>query len=249
MRRGVGWRRCPSSRSLVPHPLADDLPTLLPAGGVGTPPGSRLLYVLISEHGLECPSVEVGYHPDCCGTVCCVTQRRDAARLKRFQNALRQLAFTCIFDGRRPYATEGALQIEERYGNSRKPPAWRQFSTMALQRRKDRREGSILCKGWSVSSPVLATCDIHSKNRDKCQEHHEGTTLSYWLQESSTEKGAFELFRTLLLRCFFSEESEVMKRLSLRSGKRSFKERHRRSTCRRHLKNTGNGTDGLRLPR
>ena len=99
------------------------------------------------------------------------------------------------------------------------------------------------------TAPVLATCDIHSKNRDKCQEHHEGTTLSYWLQESSTEKRAFELFRTLLLRCFFSEESEVMKRLSLRSGKRSFKERHRRSTCRRHLRNTGNGTDGLRLPR
>ena len=92
-------------------------------------------------------------HTDCCVTVCCVTQRRDAARLKRFQNALRQLAFTCIFDGRIPYAIEGALQIEERYGNSRKPPAWRQFSTMALQRRKDMREGSILCKGRSVSSP------------------------------------------------------------------------------------------------
>jgi hypothetical protein len=42
----------------------------------------------------------------------------------------------------------------------------------------------------------------------------------------------FDLFRTLLLRCFFSEESEVMKRLSLRSGKRSSKERHRRLACR-----------------
>ena len=60
---------------------------------------------------------------------------------------------------------------------------------------------------------------------------------------------AFDLFRTLLLRCFFSEESEVMKRLSLRSGKRSFNERHRCLACRRHLRNKGNGTEGLRLPR
>jgi hypothetical protein len=43
--------------------------------------------------------------------------------------------------------------MEERYGNSRKPPAWRPFSKMALQRRKELREGSFLCNGGSVSSP------------------------------------------------------------------------------------------------
>jgi hypothetical protein len=59
-------------------------------------------------------------------------------------------------------------------------------------------------------TPVLATCDIHSKNRDKCQEHHEGTTRSYWLQESSTEK------RELL------SSSDPPASLLLQRGKRSY---------------------------
>jgi hypothetical protein len=56
------------------------------------------------------------------------------------------------------------------------------------------------------------------KNREMCQEHHEGTTLSYWLHEPSTEKNGSELFRNLLLCCFFGEKSEVMKRFCFDAG-------------------------------
>ncbi len=87
------------------------------------------------------------------------------------------------------------------------------------------------------------------KNRHMYQEHHEGATLTCWLHESSTEKR--ENLISSGPSCFAvssARKARVMKRLSLRSGKRSSKERHRRLTCRRHLRNTGNGTEGLRIP-
>ncbi len=46
----------------VPHPLADDVPAFLSAGGVGTPAVGVLLFVLITEHGLEGASVQVEVH-------------------------------------------------------------------------------------------------------------------------------------------------------------------------------------------
>ena len=52
----------PKFEAQIPHPLADDLPNLLPAGGMGTPTVRVLLFVLIGEHGLECLSVEVEVH-------------------------------------------------------------------------------------------------------------------------------------------------------------------------------------------
>jgi hypothetical protein len=86
------------------------------------------------------------------------------------------------------------------------------------------------------------------KNREMCQEHHEGTTLSCWLQEPSTEKSGSDLFRNLLFCCFFGEKSARHEEILLRSGERSSRERHRRLVCRRHLRNTGNETEGLQLP-
>jgi hypothetical protein len=56
------------------------------------------------------------------------------------------------------------------------------------------------------------------KKREICQEHHEGTALSYWLHEPSTEKSRSDLFRNLLLCCFFGEKSEVMKRFYIEAG-------------------------------
>ena len=56
------------------------------------------------------------------------------------------------------------------------------------------------------------------KNREMCQEHHEGTTLPYWLHEPSTEKSGSDLFRNLLLCCFFGEKSAVMKRFCFEAG-------------------------------
>ncbi len=86
------------------------------------------------------------------------------------------------------------------------------------------------------------------KNQEMCQEHHEGTTLSYWLHEPSTEKRRSDLFRNLLLCCFFGEKSTVMKRLSLRSMKCTYKERHLLLACHIHLRNKGKGTEDLQLP-
>ena len=74
------------------------------------------------------------------------------------------------------------------------------------------------------------------KNREMCQERHEGTTLWYWIHEPSPEKKRkSDLFRTLLLCCFFGEESQAMQRPSLRSRKRSSQERHMPFACLRHL--------------
>jgi hypothetical protein len=50
------------------------------------------------------------------------------------------------------------------------------------------------------------------------KKYHEGTTLSYWLHEPSTEKSGSDLFRNLLLCCFFGEKSEVMKRFCFEAG-------------------------------
>ena len=97
---------------------------------------------------------------------------------------------------------------------------------------------------------VLATWDIRSeKSGDVPRTSRRNNPLVLAPGVIYRKERVFELFRTFLLRFFFSEESEAMKRLSLRSGKRSSKERHRRLTCRRHLRNTGNRTQGLRLPR
>jgi hypothetical protein len=53
-----------------------------------------------------------------------------------------------------------------------------------------------------------------------CQEHHEEETLTCWIRESSLEKReGLDLLRTLLLCCFFREESQAMKRPSLRNVK------------------------------
>jgi hypothetical protein len=50
------------------------------------------------------------------------------------------------------------------------------------------------------------------------QEHHEATTLSYWLHESSTEKRGVDLFKNLLLCCFVGEESEALKMPASEAG-------------------------------
>lgn len=79
-----GWSRCTSRRRLgrsefggahghwmeamtqfeaqVPYPLAENLPGLLPAGGVGTPTVRVLLFVLIGQYGLESASMQVQLH-------------------------------------------------------------------------------------------------------------------------------------------------------------------------------------------
>jgi len=67
------------------------------------------------------------------------------------------------------------------------------------------------CLCWLLVTSV-------QKNRDRCQQHHEGPTLSYWLHEPSTEKSVSDLFRNLLLCCFFGEKSEVMKRFCFEAG-------------------------------
>jgi len=54
---------------------------------------------------------------------------------------------------------------------------------------------------------------------EMCQEHLEGATLSCWIHESSAEERGPDLLRNLLLYCFFGEESQAMKRPSLRSVK------------------------------
>src|SRR5947209_1121341 len=46
----------------VPHPLADDLPELLPTGGTGTPAISILFLVLIGQHDLESAPLQVQRH-------------------------------------------------------------------------------------------------------------------------------------------------------------------------------------------
>jgi len=51
------------------------------------------------------------------------------------------------------------------------------------------------------------------------QEHYAGTTLSYWIHESSPEKRESDFLRILMLCCFFGKKSQAMKRPSLRSLK------------------------------
>jgi hypothetical protein len=89
------------------------------------------------------------------------------------------------------------------------------------------------------------------KKREMCQEHYEGTTLSCWIPEPSPEKGeGANLFRPLLLGCFFGEASQAMKWPSLRSVKEEpCQERYLFLACRRHLRSTVQGTDGLPFPR
>ena len=71
------------------------------------------------------------------------------------------------------------------------------------------RPESIIGLCWLLETSV-------QKNLQMCQEHHEGTTLPYRLHEPSTEKRGSDPFKTLLLCCFYGEESLAMKRPSLR---------------------------------
>ncbi len=52
----------PEFEAQVPHPLAENLPGLLTAGGVRTPAVGVLLFVLIGKHGLESASMQVQIH-------------------------------------------------------------------------------------------------------------------------------------------------------------------------------------------
>jgi hypothetical protein len=68
-------------------------------------------------------------------------------------------------------------------------------------------------------SPTQLRTSVQKK-RDMCQEHHEGANLSCWIPESSPEKGEGLISSgPLLLCCFSGEESQAMKRPSLRSAK------------------------------
>src|SRR5438067_1058166 len=60
---GVGWSACPSSRSLVPQPLREDLPALLAPGSMRTPAIRILLLIFIRENTLERSPMQVEiYH-------------------------------------------------------------------------------------------------------------------------------------------------------------------------------------------
>src|SRR6266571_263086 len=50
---GSGMESMSQAEAQIPNPLREDLPKLLPASGVRTPPIRLLFLVLISQHGLE----------------------------------------------------------------------------------------------------------------------------------------------------------------------------------------------------
>jgi hypothetical protein len=80
VRTGLGASCWPSSRSLVPHPLADDLPGLLTARGMTTPAIRVLLQVFIGQGIFKGAAMEIQGH--------------DIARRERVLRQLRQEEFT-----------------------------------------------------------------------------------------------------------------------------------------------------------
>lgn len=62
MRIGVGSSTCPSSRSLVPDPLRDNLPRFLSSGRMRTPPVGVLLLVFIGKHRFKGATMQVECH-------------------------------------------------------------------------------------------------------------------------------------------------------------------------------------------
>ena len=62
MRMAAGSSAWPSSRSLVPHPLGNDLPALLAAGGMTTPAIRLLLLILVGESIFKGAAMQVKGH-------------------------------------------------------------------------------------------------------------------------------------------------------------------------------------------